>query len=354
MASPEGELHYKNAGDYEVEGLRGARAKWGLGIAECLGKCIRCDCFRCGPCSKGKKCKCGGMASMSGKAEVSHKSPKWRHELGECLESPWVWRPITTLLLIDVCFIFVEFIIHDYHFIDEDWPHDVGHYMKITSLVILTIFQIESLLTFIAFGSRFFRHVGFVLDGVVIPVSILMETVVSADAASLLVVLRFWRLVRIAHGIFEAQMVQMNQLKQELMKHKIVIQTRAPHLHKHIRDFDKKGGGLNEDEKLGISTMRMSGGPLNDSRNFTNRHTPSSRSAAIPSDVIDAAERFDPRNQEDYGRPEKGQESPRKRRPTKKSERLGAIPSAPTKSTRRSSVEIGHTATVGSNPGFSE
>lgn len=55
----------------------------------------------------------------------------------------------------------------------------------------------------IAFGWRFFTHVGYILDLVVVPTSLCLELFVS-DAAGLLVILRLWRLVRVAHGVYES------------------------------------------------------------------------------------------------------------------------------------------------------
>lgn len=308
--------------------VRGARAKWGAELGDCFGNCIRCQWCRqrCCPREEGDE-GCFSCEACGAKAEADHASPRWRHELGECLEHKSVYRPITALLLIDVGFIFAEFIIHDYHFIDMDWPHEVGYYIKCTSLSILVIFQIESILTLIAFGLKFFSNPGFILDAIVIPVSILMETVLTADGASLLVVLRFWRLVRIAHGIYEAQMVQLRQTQQELMKHKIVISDRAPHLHHHVENFDESyKGGLTQTEKLGISTMRMENNPLANSKTFRNRHSEKSMGDL----AIDGEEA------EAHGRPgpEKGTPSPTKKRRTAKSRasdsEITAIPSTNT------------------------
>lgn len=304
---------------------RGARAKWGSELGGCLYGCVRCQCCR-DLCKREEGEEHEGCCSAcSRETKADEDSALWRHELGEWLEEPIVYRPITALLLIDVAFIFAEFIIHDYHFIDEWWPHEVAYYIKCTSLSILVIFQIESILTLTAFGLKFFMHPGFVLDAIVIPVSILMETVVSNDAAALLVLLRFWRLVRIAHGIYEAQMVQLRQTQQELMKHKIVITHQAPHLHTHIKHFEKKyNGGLTDSEKLGISTKRMENNPFGDMNGNEN----SVKSMGNQDGELETAELSETDG------PEKGNPSPGVKRGTAKSRtaatELTAVPSTNT------------------------
>merc|ERR1719373_784714 len=68
----------------------------------------------------------------------------------------------------------------------------------------------------IAFGWDFFHHFGHVLDGIVIPVSIILEFVIGSSG-ELLIIVRSWRLLRIVHGIYETQ-----SSKGEAMKHKVL------------------------------------------------------------------------------------------------------------------------------------
>lgn len=128
-----------------------------------------------------------------------------------------MWKSIFILLLIDVICIFGEIFVHDPHFADDSWPHPVSYVLKVISLSILCVFQVEAFLAMAALGSRYFHHWAHIFDAVVIAASIFFEVLLGAAEAGLLVILRFWRLVRIAHGVYEANMQQMhkfNQLKE--------------------------------------------------------------------------------------------------------------------------------------------
>merc|ERR1712139_30868 len=55
-----------------------------------------------------------------------------------------------------------------------------------------------------ATGRFLFEFYGHFLDCIIIPLSIVLESLLAGGAASLLIMLRLWRLVRIMHGVFTA------------------------------------------------------------------------------------------------------------------------------------------------------
>jgi hypothetical protein len=69
--------------------------------------------------------------------------------------------------------------------------------------VILGIFCAEVLLLLLSFGLRFFTHPGYVLDLFVVPVAIVLEVLLS-EAGGLIILLRFWRVLRVAHQVYES------------------------------------------------------------------------------------------------------------------------------------------------------
>jgi hypothetical protein len=76
------------------------------------------------------------------------------------------------------------------------WTYWIG-------IVILIILLLNVLGLLLAFGFSFFFHPGYVLDLVVVTTALLLEIFLDAETAGLLVILSIWRIVRVAHGIFE-------------------------------------------------------------------------------------------------------------------------------------------------------
>ncbi|CEM07561.1 unnamed protein product [Vitrella brassicaformis CCMP3155] len=76
----------------------------------------------------------------------------------------------------------------------------IEHTLHIIGLTILCIFNLDVLLHLVAFGWRFFYHLGYVTDLLVAPTSLALE-LYFPSAGSLIAVVRMWRIVRIVHGI---------------------------------------------------------------------------------------------------------------------------------------------------------
>merc|ERR1711964_94728 len=106
--------------------------------------------------------------------------------------------------VIDGLCVLLEFVVHDDHFIEDHSMHAAGFYISCVSLSILGFFQFECFLNMNCTGRFLLEFYGHFLDAFVVPLSIILEFILANGAASLLILLRFWRLVRIMHGVFTA------------------------------------------------------------------------------------------------------------------------------------------------------
>lgn len=147
---------------------------------------------------------------------------KFRYELVEKVENDKVQFVMVGLLLIDVVFTIVETFMDvdaslfgfearensqgGYTLTEEgeESAEESEEAIGTTSTLILFIFLTENMLMFIGLGvKKFCTTPGFVLDFVVITVSISCALFLEGShSATLLVVLRLWRIARIIHGFY--------------------------------------------------------------------------------------------------------------------------------------------------------
>jgi len=139
----------------------------------------------------------------------------WRNELYEALENETLFNTITALLVVDVLCILAEFVVHDPGLSENAAAHTAGFYISCTSLTILGVFQAENFTLMCCLQEQFFWHVGHIIDFIVIPASIILETQIPADVGGLMVILRFWRLVRVAHGVWEGNQKTKDEAEEE-------------------------------------------------------------------------------------------------------------------------------------------
>ncbi|KAI0957388.1 hypothetical protein AcW1_005796 [Taiwanofungus camphoratus] len=147
--------------------------------------------------------------------EVSDKPLRWKDRTAEVLESPALHKTVITLVLIDSACVLADL---GYTFLSETCTPSEGPNAPIwltalahISLAINTLFLIEIPLAIWAFGVRYYNPLGGVLhaplhlfDAVVILTTFILEVVLKgreSQLASLLVVLRLWRLVKLVQGI---------------------------------------------------------------------------------------------------------------------------------------------------------
>lgn len=72
-----------------------------------------------------------------------------------------------------------------------------------TSIVILAILMLNVFALIVANGRSFFLNPLYLLDLVVVSTALALEIALDADTAGLIIILTLWRIVRVAHGIFE-------------------------------------------------------------------------------------------------------------------------------------------------------
>lgn len=93
----------------------------------------------------------------------------------------------------------------------------VEEIISYTSLSILCFFGLEQLLLMFAIDIEYFKNPWYIVDLIVISVSLSVELVFHQILAELLVVFRLWRIVRIIHGIL-GSMHETHQKEKEAIK----------------------------------------------------------------------------------------------------------------------------------------
>lgn len=144
---------------------------------------------------------------------------QWRKDLAECLECTPAHVFIVSLLLIDLFATAVDILktIHNKtsdlnsctallegcQCVGEFERRESLEFVFWISIVILTILALNIILLLVAFGVNFFHHPGYILDAFVVGTALLLEIFLDSETVGLLIILTLWRIVRVAHGIFE-------------------------------------------------------------------------------------------------------------------------------------------------------
>ncbi|XP_059643093.1 uncharacterized protein LOC132284962 [Cornus florida] len=133
--------------------------------------------------------------------EEQERAP-WRNHLTSFLESAPVRVVAILLLLIDLLLTVLELsssllsCTPTKHDIEEVWYHWIG-------IAILSLLCVKTLALALGLGSSFFRRPGYVIDGVVLTVALLLESFLQKKGGGLLVVVSLWRVVRVVETAFE-------------------------------------------------------------------------------------------------------------------------------------------------------
>lgn len=143
----------------------------------------------------------------------------WRKRLSAILEATWFHAAIVLLLVIDLAAVGTD-ILKTVHAKSADLNECVeyletctcvGHFERReewpwtywTSIAILSILLLNVAALIVAFGRAFFLHPLYVLDLVVVSAALVLELTLHKDTAGVIIVITLWRIVRVAHGIFE-------------------------------------------------------------------------------------------------------------------------------------------------------
>jgi len=152
--------------------------------------------------------------------EHGSQKAQWRCDLAEMLEATWTHVFIVALLVVDLAATAID-ILKTIHNKSQDLDVCVdlvercttciGHFDRSpewkwtywTSIVILAILMLNVFGLIVANGTLFFVNPLYVLDFVVVSTALGLEILLDADTAGLIIILTLWRIVRVAHGIFE-------------------------------------------------------------------------------------------------------------------------------------------------------
>ncbi|KAJ1435481.1 Voltage-gated hydrogen channel 1 [Sesbania bispinosa] len=115
---------------------------------------------------------------------------------------------------------------------------------------ILSLLSAKTIALLVGLGSSFFKHPGFVMDGVVAIGALFMETFLERKGGGLLVMVSLWRVIRVVESVFElsdeaieAQIAgivcQFEALKEENMSLLEMIHEKDKTIEKLKEDLDK-------------------------------------------------------------------------------------------------------------------
>lgn len=86
----------------------------------------------------------------------------------------------------------------------KEFYEKAGRFVYWISIVILSIFLVESVILFVVKPIRFFLDKGRMLDFLVVVISLTLELVFeNSNVGGLVVIARLWRFTRIGHGVYE-------------------------------------------------------------------------------------------------------------------------------------------------------
>lgn len=120
------------------------------------------------------------------------------------------------LLLIDVLIVGATLTLEE--LLKSPNAHHIENTLRWMSVAILSCFVLEIICLLIAFGWHFFTHILHVLDAILVVGSLVMEAVLDLEALGLLIVARFWRVLRVVHGVYMETKQSEDNLRSELQQ----------------------------------------------------------------------------------------------------------------------------------------
>ncbi|XP_019451712.1 PREDICTED: uncharacterized protein LOC109353805 [Lupinus angustifolius] len=70
-------------------------------------------------------------------------------------------------------------------------------------ICILTLLSTKTMALLVGLGSLFFKHIGYVIDGVVVIGALFLEAFMESKGSGLLIVVSLWRVIRVVESVFE-------------------------------------------------------------------------------------------------------------------------------------------------------
>ncbi|KHN29519.1 Voltage-gated hydrogen channel 1 [Glycine soja] len=174
----------------------------------------------------------------------------WRTHLANFLDSTSVRVFTISLLIVDLIITILELsssLVSCERNVMNSVAEQCFHWIGIG---ILSFLLAKTMALLVGLGSSFFKHVGYVIDGVVAIGAIFLEAFVVRKGGGLLVVVSLWRVIRVVESVFElsdeaieAQIAgivcQFEALKEENMRLVGVIYEKDKMIEMLKEDLDK-------------------------------------------------------------------------------------------------------------------
>jgi len=117
--------------------------------------------------------------------------------------------------------------------------HEIEHVVHWMSVTILAYLNLDVLLHLLAMGVRFFHNWGYITDLIVAPTSLALE-IFFAGVGGVIIILRLWRLVRIAHGVAIVQLEQFEHKFRKLLEIAVKLDEQIHELEKAHREDEEE------------------------------------------------------------------------------------------------------------------
>ncbi|EFX03831.1 ion transporter [Grosmannia clavigera kw1407] len=167
----------------------------------------------------------GGPPTTAATTPAAARWTRWRRQAQHYLESKEKHYLILALVSLDVLAILTEILLSlitcDTGTEDLPWVEPVENVIKICGLVFSCLFLIELIASVWAFGWSFFSAWFHCFDAFVILISFVVDVLahgVIEEIASLVIVLRLWRMVKIVEELSVGASEQMEELEAQVEK----------------------------------------------------------------------------------------------------------------------------------------
>ncbi|KAL4322884.1 hypothetical protein S83_014021 [Arachis hypogaea] len=183
--------------------------------------------------------------------QVMNNNAPWRNHLANFLQSNWVHLFSISLLIVDLIITILEL---SSSLVSPCHQQRVNKVEKLSlhwiGISILSLLSIKSMALLVGLGSSFFKHFGYVMDGVVTIVALFLEVFLERKGGSLLIVVSLWRVIRVVESVYELSdetieaqiegiVCQFEALKEENMRLLETIQGKSKAIEKLKEDLDK-------------------------------------------------------------------------------------------------------------------
>lgn len=173
----------------------------------------------------------------------------WRTNLANFMDSTLVRVFTISLLIVDLIITTLE-LSSSLVSCEQHMNEVVEQFFHWIGIGIMSVLLVKTMALVVGLGISFFRHVGYVIDGVVAIGAIILEVFVVRKGGGLLVVVSLWRVIRVVESVFElsdeaieAQIAgivcQFEALKEENMRLLEVICEKEKMIQMLKEDLDK-------------------------------------------------------------------------------------------------------------------